>query len=446
MSPRRAAAALRRRLARAPGARRRGRPRIERAAAVGLNYDAEVAQDIKRLAPKHAWLTNPKVAERRGRPYCSAVVACLVDEEFPDLQPEVVEASARTAASRACERVALRHPEPRIQPASVSSVVQAGRSRSTFEVQESEEDEPLMTLVDESGYTDRVEGDRRGPPASAATCAIARSSSASSSSSDVAAAVAQTRDALERGMREWVEVEDDEQRLHLLDHAEQRTRRWCTGLRGPPFHCATSLGHDGHGDGHDFMHSKCPCTHQCVGAVKPCSSRNSTAMLERRSARAPLEFTFMRDGRATRLGGGPAAVVPHVEPRRHRQVAPRSLDVALGSAEVVEVARARRSPAPRVPLPISPTCSRSATPMASGYSFAGNQQRSRCRLRFVGRVEQSSPTQVDQAVLVEIRCAASAIVEFCASSSNRASVCRVQRLRQRLEAAIRRPQRRGAPT
>ena len=93
------------------------------------------------------------------------------------------------------------------------------------------------------------------------------------------AAVAQTRDALERGMREWVEVETTNNARAIYWITPKAAHTTIVHRLGrPPFRIiATSLGHDGHGDGHDFMHSKCPCTHQCVGAVKPCSGRNSTA-------------------------------------------------------------------------------------------------------------------------------------------------------------------------
>ena len=155
MSPRRAAAALR------VGSRAHQAldavqaAYLERAAAVGLNYDAEVAQDIKRLKlGRTRGSTNPKVAERRRRPYCSAqyAAACLVDEEFPDLRLPEVALAGRSNSGKSSLLNALCGIQPRMGPASVSSVEGWTRGLQFFEVQEFEEDEPLMTLVDFPGY------------------------------------------------------------------------------------------------------------------------------------------------------------------------------------------------------------------------------------------------------------------------------------------------------
>ena len=155
MSPRRAAAALR------VGSRAHQAldavqaAYLERAAAVGLNYDAEVAQDIKRLKlGRTRGSTNPKVAEMRRRPYCSAqyAAACLVDEEFPDLRLPEVALAGRSNSGKSSLLNALCGIQPRMGPASVSSVEGWTRGLQFFEVQEFEEDEPLMTLVDFPGY------------------------------------------------------------------------------------------------------------------------------------------------------------------------------------------------------------------------------------------------------------------------------------------------------
>ena len=228
---------------------------------------------------------------------------------------------------------------------------------------------------DESAHTDSREAigeapTRAGggrPPARAASMDVARGSGTD-------ARRARARDArVGRGG-------DDEQRArHYWTTPMRRTRRSHRLGRPPPESWRRRSANDGHGDGHDFMHSKCPCTHQCVGAVKPCSGLNSTAMLER--LRAPLEFTFVRDRPRSSSRRRGCCGQPHVEPRRRQ----------FGNRTARRGRRGRR--APRLHDATVPRVRRSETqdraahlfPMASGYSFAGSPGVGR---PVVGRVEQ----------------------------------------------------------
>ena len=203
------------------------------------------------------------------------------------------------------------------------------------------------------------------------------------------AAVAQTRDALERGMREWVEVETTNNARAIYWITPKAAHTTIVHRLGrPPFRIiATSLGHDGHGDGHDFMHSKCPCTHQCVGAVKPCSGRNSTAMLEAALARAPLEFTFVRDPVAQLVSAAGQLRSCLTSNRDGRRQFGNRTWLSGEAAEVVELlGYMTQRTAPRVRRFETQDCAAHLFPMASGYSFAGSPGVG--RLRFVGRVEQ----------------------------------------------------------
>ena len=135
------------------------------------------------------------------------------------------------------------------------------------------------------------------------------------------------------------------------------------------------------------MHSKCPCTHQCVGSVKPCSGANATAMLEAALAHAPLEFTFVRDPLAqlvSAAGQLRQCITSNREGRRHFG---NRTWLSGQASEVVELlGYMTQRTAPRVRRFETQDCAAHLFPMAAGYTFAGSPGLG--RLRFVGRVEQ----------------------------------------------------------